>query len=198
MTRIFYCSTCGIQGHNKNNKKFHPIVPVCLPVIKDESDDEEEEEDCCFKCGNTGVFGETHFYAQPEKDGEENLYCNDCDVKSWHEKEDWVVCCAEPEPEPEPEFKFEELVMDVKEKFEKVKWDLRRNVRVVDPLIIELNKHSFRKDPKLGRIVAEASADIDKRCVRESELYQNPHTPQSYWKIKTIIPIVKYYEIKFV
>jgi hypothetical protein len=63
------CSTCGIQGHNKNNKKFHP----------------KEEEDCCFKCGNTGVFGETHFYAQPEKDGKENLYCNDCDVKSWYD-----------------------------------------------------------------------------------------------------------------
>jgi hypothetical protein len=55
---------------------------------------EEEEKDCCFKCGNTGVFGETHFYAQPEKDGEENLYCNDCDVKSWYD-----VCLPVPKLE---------------------------------------------------------------------------------------------------
>lgn len=111
------CSTCGIQGHNKNNKRFHPIVPVCL-LVAEESDDEfencdcgyihhyedkcpqgnacehyekwreeeeEEEEDCCFKCGIMGLFGETHFYAQPEEDGEENLYCIDCDVKSWYD-----------------------------------------------------------------------------------------------------------------
>ena len=26
------CSACGVQGHNKNNKKFHPVAPVCLPV----------------------------------------------------------------------------------------------------------------------------------------------------------------------
>lgn len=80
------CSACGVQGHNKNNKKFHPVAPVCLPVTMEESDDEEEEEEvCCFKCGSAGMFGETHFYAQPEKDGEENLYCDDCDVKSWHD-----------------------------------------------------------------------------------------------------------------
>lgn len=85
--RKFSCSTCGIEGHNKNNKKFHPIVPVCLPTTDEEDDSDSEcgEEEPCFKCGNIGVFGETHFYAQPEKDGEENLYCNDCDVKSWYD-----------------------------------------------------------------------------------------------------------------
>lgn len=30
--RRFCCSTCGIEGHNKNNTKFHAAVPVLMKV----------------------------------------------------------------------------------------------------------------------------------------------------------------------
>ena len=39
------CSACGVQGHNKNNKKFHPVAPVCLPVTK-----EFPSNQICRKC----------------------------------------------------------------------------------------------------------------------------------------------------
>jgi hypothetical protein len=40
VVKKYCCSACGVRGHNKNNKKFHPVAPVCLPVTKQESDDD--------------------------------------------------------------------------------------------------------------------------------------------------------------
>jgi hypothetical protein len=76
MIRKFCCSTCGVQGHNKNNTKFHPVVPV----VKDRFTCETCESKCDYLIDYSGL------------QGEEWQVCEDCEIKFDTEMtvEDWV------------------------------------------------------------------------------------------------------------
>jgi len=65
MIRKFCCSTCGVQGHNKNNTKFHPAVPV----VKDRFTCETCESKCDRLIDYSGLRGE------------EWQVCEDCEIK---------------------------------------------------------------------------------------------------------------------
>lgn len=77
---------------------------------------------------------------------------------------------------------------------------LLRNIlltrRVYDPLIIELNKNQFWTNN--CQLVCNAGVKIDDNYFIASTPFQNPKTPQSYWKIKTIHKKVKHTEYRLV
>lgn len=69
--RKFCCSTCGVEGHNKNNTKFHPAVPV----VKDRF----TCETCETKCDRLIEYCRLS--------GEEWQVCEDCEIKFDEERD---------------------------------------------------------------------------------------------------------------
>lgn len=69
--RKFCCSTCGVEGHNKNNTKFHPAVPV----VKDRFTCETCETKCDRLIEYCGLSGE------------EWQVCEDCEIKFDEERD---------------------------------------------------------------------------------------------------------------
>lgn len=71
---------------------------------------------------------------------------------------------------------------------------LTRNV--YDPLVIELNKNQYWNNNY--QLLCNAGVKIDENYFIASEPFQNPKTPQSHWKIKTIHKKVKHTEYRLI
>jgi hypothetical protein len=80
---------------------------------------------------------------------------------------------------------------------ERVFNQLKLNIRVKDPLIIELNRRQYW-NRNYYDLTCNGGIKIDDNYFIATEPFQNPDTPQSYWKIKSLRMKVKHTEYRLV
>lgn len=80
---------------------------------------------------------------------------------------------------------------------ERVFKQLNQNIRIQDPLIINLNRRQYWTINNYD-LVCMGGLKIDENYFTASAPFQNPTTPQSYCKIKTLHKKVKHTEYRLV
>jgi hypothetical protein len=80
---------------------------------------------------------------------------------------------------------------------EQVFKQLNQNIRVKDPLIIELNRRQYWTRNYYD-LTCMAGIKIDENYFIATEPFQNPTTPQSYCRIKNLRMKVKHTEYRLV
>jgi hypothetical protein len=80
---------------------------------------------------------------------------------------------------------------------ERVFNQLTLKIGVKDPLIIELNRRQYWTRNYYG-LTCNGGIKIDDNYFTASAPFQSPDTPQSYWKIKSLLMKVKHTEYRLV